>query len=162
MYECEVLCWGVSWEHGRDRMVGFVILPPSQNDSPQSQKNLSQNDCPITWTILSQNDCHVSMWFLKWYVPSSKKTFNTGLDIRGSNSNIFKNQSHHQEDFRHRNFQGCSGVVGVFYFEHHTYNYLDNGEWALISPKFKWGQSFWDGGSIDLGIDYSYFISATR
>ena len=29
---------------------------------------------------------------------------------------FFKNQSHHQEDVRHRNFQGCSGVVGVFLF----------------------------------------------
>ena len=57
------------------------------------------------------------------------------LDIRGSNSNIFENQSHHQEDFRHRNFRGCSGVVGVFYFERHTYNYSDNGERALILPK---------------------------
>ena len=26
-----------------------------------------------------------------------KKTFDTGLDARGSNSNIFKNQSHHQK-----------------------------------------------------------------
>ena len=66
-----------------------------------------------------------------------KKTFDTGLDIRGSNSNIFENQSHHQEDFRHRNFRGCSGVVGVFYFERHTYNYSDNGERALISPKLE-------------------------
>ena len=49
--------------------------------------------------------------------------FNTGLDIRDSNSNIFKNQSHHQEDFRHCNFKGCYGVVCVPYFERHTYNY---------------------------------------
>ena len=64
-----------------------------------------------------------------------KKTFITGLDIRGSNSNIFENQSHHQEDFRHRNNWGYSGGVGVFYFEHHTYNYSDTGERALISSK---------------------------
>ena len=44
----------------------------------------------------------------------TKKTFDTGLDIRGSNSDIFENQSHHQEHSRHRNFRGCSGVVGVF------------------------------------------------
>ena len=59
--------------------------------------------------------------------------------IRGSNSNMFKNQSHHQEDSKHHKFQGCSGAVGVFYFERHTYNYSDNGEWALISPKLETG-----------------------
>ena len=56
---------------------------------------------------------------------------------KGSNSTIFENQSHHQEYFRHRNLHGCFGVVGVFYFERHTNNYLDNDEWALISPKLK-------------------------
>ena len=66
-----------------------------------------------------------------------KKTFDIGLDIRGSNSNIFKNQSHHREDFTHYNFQGCSKVVGVSYFERHTYNYSDNDEWALILPKLE-------------------------
>ena len=48
-----------------------------------------------------------------------------------------KYQSHHQEDFRHRNFQGCSGVVGVFYFERYIYNYSDNGGRALILLKIK-------------------------
>ena len=67
----------------------------------------------------------------------TKKILDTGLDIRGSNSNIFEDQSHHHEDFRHRGFRGCSGVVGVFYFERCTYNYSDNGEWALISPKLE-------------------------
>ena len=38
----------------------------------------------------------------------------------------------HQEDFRHRNFRGCFGVVDVSYFERHTNNYSDNGEQALI------------------------------
>ena len=66
-----------------------------------------------------------------------KKTFDTRLDIRGSNSNIFENQSHHQGDSRHHNFRGCSRVVGVSYFEHHTYNYSNNGEWALISQKLE-------------------------
>ena len=60
-----------------------------------------------------------------------------GLDIRGSNSAIFENQSHHQEGFRHNNFWGCYEGVGVFYFERHTYNYSDNGEWALILPKLE-------------------------
>ena len=67
----------------------------------------------------------------------SNKTFNTTLDIRGSNSNIFKNQSHHQQDFRPCNFRGCSGVVGVFYFECHTYNNSYNGEQALVLPKLE-------------------------
>ena len=66
-----------------------------------------------------------------------KKTFDTGLDIRGANSNISENQSHHQEDFRHCNFRGCSGVVGVFYFECHTYNYSGNGEQALLLPNIR-------------------------
>ena len=55
-----------------------------------------------------------------------KKTFDTGLDIRGSKLDIFESYSHHQEDFPHRNFLGFFGVV-VFYFECHTYNYSDNG-----------------------------------
>ena len=66
-----------------------------------------------------------------------KKTFDTGLDIRGLNSNVFENQSHHQEDFGHRNFQGCFGVVGVFFLERHTYNYLDNVARALILPELE-------------------------
>ena len=65
-----------------------------------------------------------------------KLTFDTRLDFRGSNSNIFENQSHHHEDVRHHNFRGSSGVVGVF-FKHHTYNYSDNGERALISLNLK-------------------------
>ena len=65
------------------------------------------------------------------------KAFNTGLDIRGSNSNIFENQICHQEDFKHCNFEGCSGGVGVFYFEHHTYNYWDNNEQALNFAKIR-------------------------
>ena len=66
-----------------------------------------------------------------------KKTFDIGLDIRGTKSNIFEGWSHHQEDFQHRNFWGCFGVVVIFYFEHHTYNYLDNSEHALISTKLE-------------------------
>ena len=33
--------------------------------------------------------------------------------------------------------EGCFGVVGVFYFERHTYTYSDNGGQALISPKLE-------------------------
>ena len=66
-----------------------------------------------------------------------KKTFDTRLDVKGSNSYIFENQSHHQEDFRHRNFWGCTSALGVSYFECHTYNYLDNGEHALVLPKWE-------------------------
>ena len=64
-----------------------------------------------------------------------KKTFNIGLDIRGSRSSIFEGQSHHQEDLRHRNFWVCFEVVVVFYFERYTYNYAFNDKRALISPK---------------------------
>ena len=39
------------------------------------------------------------------------------LDIRGSKSNILEIQSHHQEDFQHRNFQGCFRVVAISYFQ---------------------------------------------
>ena len=70
-----------------------------------------------------------------WFIL--KKTFDTRLDIRGLNSNIFENQSHHQEHFRHRNFRGCSRGVGVFYFERHTYNYSDNGERGLNLTKIR-------------------------
>ena len=66
-----------------------------------------------------------------------QETLDTKLDIRGSNSNIFENQSHHQEDFRHRNFRGCSRGVGDFYCKRHTYNYSDSGEQALILPKLQ-------------------------
>ena len=66
-----------------------------------------------------------------------KKTYDTRLDIRGSNSNIFEIQSHHQKDFEHRNFRGCSGAFGVFYFERQSYNYSDSGKRAWISPKFE-------------------------
>ena len=67
-----------------------------------------------------------------------KKTFDdTGLDIKGSNSNTFENQSQHHEDFRHRNFWGCSRVVGDFFFERHTYNYEDYGEQAIMLPKLE-------------------------
>ena len=66
-----------------------------------------------------------------------RKIFDTELDIRGSNSNIFKNQRHHQEDFTHHNFRGCFIVDVVFYFERHTYNCSDNGERILILPKLE-------------------------
>ena len=74
-----------------------------------------------------------------------KKFFDIGLDIRGSNSNIFENMSH-CHDFRHRNFEGCSRVVSVLCFERQTYNHSDNGECALISPNVEtrtiiWGRS---------------------
>ena len=78
------------------------------------------------------------------------KAFNTGLDIRGSNSNIFEDQIHHQEDFKHCNFQGCYGGVGVFYFEHHTYNYSDNNERALILLNLKMKTIILGGREYDL------------
>ena len=75
--------------------------------------------------------------FLDFLLNDIKKTFDTGLDIRGSKLNIFESRSHHQEEFRHRNFRGCFGVVGVFYFDPPTYNYSVNDARASISPKFK-------------------------
>ena len=50
---------------------------------------------------------------------------------------VLEAQSHHQEDFRHRDFRGCFIVVVVFYFARHTYNYSLNGERALIYPKLE-------------------------
>ena len=67
----------------------------------------------------------------------TSRTFDIGLDIRGSKSDIFESHSHNQEDSPQRNFQGYFGVVVVFYFERHTYNYSDNGEHALILPKLE-------------------------
>ena len=113
-----------------------VKLPPSQNDSPYSQifcfKIIippPESFCPkllSCFYVINEMICF-----------SIKKTFDTGLDIWGSNLNIFKNQSHHHEDFRHRNLWGCSGVIDIFYFERHTYNYSDNGERGFISPKLE-------------------------
>ena len=92
----------------------------------------------------------LNVQFLCDILNDIKKTFDTMLVIRGSESNILEIQSHHQEDFRHRNFRGCFTVVAIFYFECHTYNYSLNGERASISPIFfKTRQSFWDGGSIE-------------
>ena len=80
--------------------------------------------CPKVIVLLYEAFCpKMIVMFLCDSCFIIKKTFATGLNIRGSNSNTFKNQSRHQEDFRHRNFQGCSGVVGVCYFKRHTYNY---------------------------------------
>ena len=66
-----------------------------------------------------------------------KKIFDTGLDVRGSNSNILEMQSHHEEDFGHHNLWGCFRVVANFDFDCHTYNYSLNGGHALISPKLE-------------------------
>ena len=69
----------------------------------------SQNDCPVI--------CRVR--------------------IRGSKSNICVQNLIYQEVVRHRNCQGRFGVVLLFYFESHTYIYLVNDQWALISPKLE-------------------------
>ena len=63
-----------------------------------------------------------------------KKTFDTTILEAQTQVCSRENQSHHQEDFRHDDLWGCSGVVGVVsYFQRHTYNYSDNGERTLIS-----------------------------
>ena len=78
----------------------------------------------------------LNVQFLCDILDDIKKTFNTRLVVRGSESNILEIQSHHQVDFRHCNFRGCFTVVAIFYFECHTYNYSLNGERASISPVF--------------------------
>ena len=80
-----------------------MLLPPSQNDGSYSHIFLSQNFCPTSYIICPKMDVRILCDLLN----DIKKTFNTGLDIRGSKSNILETQSHHQEDFRHRNFRGC-------------------------------------------------------
>ena len=59
------------------------------------------------------------------------------VEIWGSKSNIFVSNFLYQKDFWHRNFWGCFGVVDVFYFESHTYNFSNNGQRALILPKLE-------------------------
>ena len=88
--------------------------------------------------ILAKSFCpKMNFQFLCGLSNDIKETFNTMLDIRVSKSDIFESHSPHQEVFPHRNFQGCFGVVVVFYFKHHIYNYSDNGEWVLIFPKLE-------------------------
>ena len=90
--------------------------------------------CPETIVLLPESICPKTIvQFLCKFLNDIKKTFDTGLDIGGSKSNIFESQTHHQEDFQPLNFRGCFGVVVVFYFERHTYNCSDNDERALIS-----------------------------
>ena len=50
-------------------------------------------------------------------------------------SQILSHQTFYIKSLWHRSLCGHFGVVVVFYFKSHTYNYLVNGEWALISPK---------------------------
>ena len=80
----------------------------------------------------------MNVQFLCDLLNDINKTFDTGLDIRDLKSDIFESHSYHQEDFPHRNFRGCFGVVVVvFYFERYTYNNSDNVEQALILPKLE-------------------------
>ena len=86
------------------------------------------------------------------------ETFDTMLDIRGSKLNISGSHSHHQEDFPHRKFLGCYGVVVVFLFEHRIYNYSDNEERALILPKLEMrtmilGQRQYDLNTYELHLE---------
>ena len=85
------------------------ILPSSQSDCPTSRIFWSRNDCPV-------------------YLAGQKFE---------AQSQIFSANFPYQEVFRHCNFQGHFRVVVVFYFKSHTYNYLVNGQRALISPKLE-------------------------
>ena len=80
-----------------------------------------------------QNDCLISRIFFvpNWLFGSAL------LEIWGSKSHIFVPNSLHQEAFRHHDFWGRSGVVALFYFKSHIYNYLVNGQRALILPKIR-------------------------
>ena len=81
--------------------------------------------------LLPKSFClKMNVQFLCDLLNDIKKTFDSGLDIRGPKLNILETQGHHQEDFQHRNFRGCFIVVVVFYFEHHTYNYSLSDGWA--------------------------------
>jgi hypothetical protein len=64
-------------------------------------------------------------------------------------SNILVPNFLYQEIFQHHNFCGTFRIVGVLYFKNHTYNYWVNGQRALILPKLKHEQSFWDGGNMN-------------
>ena len=68
---------------------------------------------------MSQSDCPV-------YLPSCK--FETQSQIFSRQTFIIK------KSFDITTFRGHFKVVVAFYFESHTYNYLVNGRWALISP----------------------------
>ena len=91
--------------------------------------------CPKMIVLLPKSfNPKMNVKFLCDLLNDIKQTFDTGIDLRGSKSNMLQIQSHHQEDFRHRNFWGCFRVVDVFYYERHTYNYSLNGEGAKILP----------------------------
>ena len=68
----------------------IVLLPPSQNGSPTSQKNLSQNHCPVYLTgqkfqAQSQICSHKTFYI--------KKSFDTATS-RGISEQLFFFQSH--------------------------------------------------------------------
>ena len=111
-----------------------IILLPSQNDSPYSQNILSQNDCRTTKPFLYHNDCHVPIWFIEWYVSSLRRLSTPGKILEAQTQILSSIKVIIKKTLDIRTSGGCSGVVGVFYFERHTYNYLDNHEWTLILP----------------------------
>ena len=104
----------------------WVVLPPLQNDCPISQIFFLGSK----W--LSSLSARLEMWASK-----SKEKITPNF--------------YHQEVFRQRNFGGRFGVVVVFYFKSHTYNYSVNGQHALISPKLG-TRTIVLGGSIGQGL----------
>lgn len=81
-------------------------------------------------------------------IPKWLFGLSTRLEFWGSKSNISMPNFLYQKFFQYRNFQGCSGVVVVFYFKSYTYNYSINDQHALIFQDLEHGQSFWDRGSM--------------
>ena len=102
---------------------------------------IHKNLCSEMIVLLPEPFCHkMIVMFLcdSWNdMFIAKNTFDTGLDIRGSSSNIFENERHHQEDFRQRNLRGCSSVSWCFLFWASYLQLL--GQWwaAQISPKLE-------------------------
>ena len=96
--------------------------------------------CVILLTLKEQSTLSVPKWLSylpDFLVPNDCPVYLPWREIRGSKSNVFAPNVHHQEVLRYHNFRGRFGVVVVFYCKSHAYNYLVNGQWALISPK--WG-----------------------
>ena len=75
---------------------------------------------------------------LRFCCPKMIVRLSTQLEMEAQ-SQIFSHQNLlvYQEGFSHRNFQGHFGVVVVFYFKSHTYNFLVNRQRTLISPKLE-------------------------
>ena len=64
-------------------------------------------------------------------VPKRLSSLSAWLKVKDFCVKLF----HHQELFRHRDFQGWFTVVVVFNSKSRTYNYSVNGQYAQISPK---------------------------